>query len=111
MLVSALLGLWLSLSLAEAAEGGLSLQVFTSSGMPATNATLTIVNVDNKEVSQTIVTDETGYVYLTLEEGSYTLSLEGMGTTDVTIYRTKTPTCCFQPQIWWMYRFLKRNRR
>ena len=53
--------------------------------MPATNATLTIVNVDNKEVSQTIVTDETGYVYLTLEEGSYTLSLEGMGTTDVTI--------------------------
>ena len=79
------LGLWLGLSPAEAAEGGLSLQVFTSSGMPATNATLTIVNVDNKEVSQTIVTDETGYVYLTLEEGSYTLSLEGMGTTDVTI--------------------------
>ena len=67
MLVSALLGLWLGLSPAEAAEGGLSL-VFTSSGMPATNATLTIVNVDNKEVSQTIVTDETA-MYLTLEEG------------------------------------------
>ena len=95
MLVSALLGLWLSLSLAEAAEGGLSLQVFTSSGMPATNATLTIVNVDNKEVSQTIVTDETGYVYLTLEEGSYTLSLEGMGTTDVTILSNQNSDVLF----------------
>ena len=85
MLVSALLGIWLGFSPAEAAEGGLSLQVCTSSGMPATNATLTIVHVDNKEASRTIVTDETGYVYLTLEEGSYTLSLEGVGTTDVTI--------------------------
>ena len=79
----------------EAAEGGLSLQVFTSSGMPATNATLTIVNVDNKEVSQTIVTDETGYVYLTLEEGSYTLSLEGMGTTDVTILSNQNSDVLF----------------
>ena len=92
MLVTLLLGI-LGMSTAYADEGGLSIQVFNESGLPAANSSLLLVDQQNQ--TTTIQTDATGYLYVSLEEGEYTVVLNDLQQSTVKVLANQNSELLF----------------